>query len=259
MEEAANIVNVDGEDELTESEEKAEAAALETFEEKVDRVRDLADEMIVLKKAHLSLEHLRNDVEALQDNINSEPGKSHERALTDVKTEFAKLRKLMDKSQATPDHHLKQELTRFSHLICQLSTTSKPSPPIMHTPSAPVPVRTKTVQLPKIHLPKFDGDVMNWSTFWNQFRVAVDSNPDLTEEHKLAYLRDAVQDSSTKHLLFSGAETEGLYSEVVQLLKERFDQRRTIHTTYCQTLTQLGPVKSIKADLHEFVDMLSPE
>ena len=95
---------------------------------------------------------------------------------------------------------------------------------------------------------------MNWSTFWSQFRVAIDSNTDLSEEHKLAYLRDAVQDPSTKHLLFSGAEWEGLYLEVVELLKLRFDQRRIIHTNYCQTLTQLGPVKSTKADLHQFVD-----
>ena len=95
---------------------------------------------------------------------------------------------------------------------------------------------------------------MNWSTFWSQFRVAVDSNADLSEEHKLAYLRDAVQDPATKHLLFSGAEREGLYHEVVELLKERFDQIRTIHTNYCQTLTQLGPVKSTKADLHQFID-----
>ena len=40
----------------------------------------------------------------------------------------------------------------------------------------------------------------------------------------------------------------------MKLLKQRFDQRRTVHSTYCQTLTQFGAVKSTKADLHQFVD-----
>ena len=74
----------------------------------------------------------------------------------------------------------------------------------------------------------------------------MDSNPDLTQEHKLAYLRDANKDPSIKALLFSGAERDGL----VKTLRQRFDQKRTIHSK----LLELNSVKATKADLHLFID-----
>ena len=94
---------------------------------------------------------------------------------------------------------------------------------------------------------------MNWAQFWAQFRAAVDSNSDLTSEHKLAYLRDAIQDPSINYLLFSGAERDGLYEEVVATLHKRFDKKLAIHATYCQRLIDLAPTKANKSDLHETI------
>ena len=42
---------------------------------------------------------------------------------------------------------------------------------------------------------------MNWAQFWAQFKSAVDSNPNLTSEHMLAYLRDAIKDPTVKALV----------------------------------------------------------
>ena len=252
IEDASNIVEVEGEEDQTETEEASEQATLDTFTDKVEEVRALADEMITLKQAHRALEDFRIDVEALQDNVNADPEKEHSASRALINAAYRDVRKLISSSTVESEHPLRQELNHFSTLICRPSTNDKLS---LATLTIPSTMRaSKTVQLPKIHLPTFDGNLMNWSTFWCQFRVAVNSNADLSKEHKLAYLRDAVQDPSTKHLLFSGTEWESLYSKVVELLKQRFDQRRIIHTNYCQTLTQLGPVKSTKADLHQFVD-----
>ena len=77
---------------------------------------------------------------------------------------------------------------------------------------------------------------------------------DLTDEHKLAYLRNAIQDPSVKALMFCGAEREGLYDEIVELLRRRYDKKRLIHPNYCKALTDLSSVKSTRTDLHQFVD-----
>lgn len=29
------------------------------------------------------------------------------------------------------------------------------------------------VKLPKLNVPTFDGDIINWVTFWEQFKVAI--------------------------------------------------------------------------------------
>ena len=200
IEDASNIVDVEGEEDRTETEEASEEAALDTFTDKVEEVRALTDEMITLKQAHQALEDFRIDVEALQDNINADPEKEHSVSLALINAAYRDIRKLINSSMVESEHSLRQELNHFSTLICRLSTKDKLSLATLTTPSTML-AHSKTVQLPKIHLPTFGGNLMNWFTFWSQFRIAVDSNADLSEEHKLACLQDAVQDPSTKHLI----------------------------------------------------------
>ena len=73
---------------------------------------------------------------------------------------------------------------------------------------------------------------MNWSTFWSQFRASVDSNKELSGLNKLAYLKTSIKDPATHRLLFSGAEWDGLYEEVIAVLQERFDKKREVHANY---------------------------
>ena len=42
-----------------------------------------------------------------------------------------------------------------------------------------IPVEPK-VNLPKIELPKFDGNIMNWPTFWDQYESSVHMQPCLS-------------------------------------------------------------------------------
>ena len=141
-------------------------------------------------------------MEALQDNINADPEKEHSASLALINAAYRDVRKLINSSTVESEHPLRQELNCFSTLIC-LPTTNYPWPLSPHHLQRWL---LKLCSTQKIHLPTFDGNLMNWSTFWCQFRVAVNCSADLSKEHKLAYLWDAVQDPSTKHLLFSGAE-----------------------------------------------------
>ena len=109
--------------------------------------------------------------------------------------------------------------------------------------------------LPKITFPTFHGDLMSWASFWSQFKSAVDSNTDLTPLNKLAYLREAVKDQTTRSLFFSGAETDWLYHEVVTLLHERFDRRREVHSQYCKDI--LENIKNSKSEINQLTDTLT--
>lgn len=40
--------------------------------------------------------------------------------------------------------------------------------------------RTERVKLPKLTLPRFNGDVMRWTTFWDSYESAVHNNNQLT-------------------------------------------------------------------------------
>ena len=51
----------------------------------------------------------------------------------------------------------------------------------------------KSIKLPRLDVPKFDGSILNWMTFWEQFSVSIHARHDLTDAEKLAYLRSALK------------------------------------------------------------------
>ena len=55
--------------------------------------------------------------------------------------------------------------------------------------------------LPKISVPSFDGNILNWTSFWEQFEVAVHNKHNLQDVEKLAYLKDVVKDSPARHVI----------------------------------------------------------
>lgn len=60
----------------------------------------------------------------------------------------------------------------------------------------PKPVNNKGVKLPKIDVPKFDGNLVNWHTFWEQFSISIHSRSSLSDSEKLVYLCHSLKDDS---------------------------------------------------------------
>ena len=56
-----------------------------------------------------------------------------------------------------------------------------------------------SIKLPKLSIPKFDRDVLNWRTFWEQFGVSIHSRPQLSDVEKLA--RHSRASTDGRHLL----------------------------------------------------------
>ena len=52
----------------------------------------------------------------------------------------------------------------------------------------------KGVKLPKIEVPTFDGNILSWRTFWEQFSVAVHNHGNISDSEKLVYLRHTLKD-----------------------------------------------------------------
>ncbi len=107
------------------------------------------------------------------------------------------------------------------------------------------------VQLPKIALPTFSGDPTKWAAFWNQFQAAIHDNNDLSQAHKLTYLRSAIKDPQVSPLLFSAIEFKNHYED----LKQRYDKRRLIHKNYAVSLVDWTPLtKESKGDFRALTD-----
>lgn len=78
-----------------------------------------------------------------------------------------------------------------------------------------------TVKLPRLELPKFNGNKMKWREFWDLFKVTVDQNKQLSDIEILIYLKDRLTGEAERAISGTILSKEN-YRIVVSLLKERF-------------------------------------
>ena len=114
------------------------------------------------------------------------------------------------------------------------------------------------IELPKIKIPTFDGDILNWVTFWEQFEIAIHSNKRLHDIQKLAYLRDAVETGLAKHVIKGLSHSVGSYEQAIDCLRQRYHKPRFIHQSNVSANVDAPSIKSGSAKelqlLHDVVN-----
>ncbi|XP_065068368.1 uncharacterized protein LOC135693738 [Rhopilema esculentum] len=97
---------------------------------------------------------------------------------------------------------------------------------------------TNGVRLPKIELPKVNGDITQFNSFWQAFNCAVHSNDTIPEVHKLNYLMNLLEGPA--HRVVAGLElTEENYQNAIETLKTRFGNKQRIISAHMQSLLKL--------------------
>ena len=143
-------------------------------------------------------------------------------------------------------------------MIAALLLVEQPSPaletahPMAEQRTGPTEARHPTtattpnadrVELPKINLPHFRGNLMRWTAFWDSFDSAIHSNDQLSEIEKFNYLR----------LLLEGAAYDAIaglalsaanYVEAVEILKKRFGNQQLIISKHMESLLSVNAVTS---------------
>ena len=99
------------------------------------------------------------------------------------------------------------------------------------------------MNLPKMNVPTFNGNILNWNTFWQQFDVAIHSKALLDNTEKLVYLRDALKDGPARHVIESLTHDAKCYKEAIVCLKKRYDQPRVIHQAHTRAILDAPSLK----------------
>ncbi|XP_062713425.1 uncharacterized protein LOC134290324 [Aedes albopictus] len=117
----------------------------------------------------------------------------------------------------------------------------------------PVPP-TFHLRLPKIDLPKFDGDYSRWLSFRDTFKSMVHDVRDIPLVAKLQFLLQSLEGEARKP--FETVDIEAAnYSTTWEALLKRYDDRRFLKKQLYRTLHDLAPVRKESAqDLHNLVD-----
>ena len=89
-----------------------------------------------------------------------------------------------------------------------------------------------SIQFPKIEVLTFDGNVLNWRIFWEQFDSAIRSKSQLTDSDKLTYLREELKSGPVNNVVVELTQTSENYNEAVRCLQKRYDRVRVLYQVH---------------------------
>ncbi|XP_071123517.1 uncharacterized protein [Mytilus edulis] len=93
-------------------------------------------------------------------------------------------------------------------------------------------------RLPKLDLSHFDGEILQWQTFWDFYESTIHFNSTLTEIQKFSYLKAQLHGNAAQ-TVEGFALTNANYTTAVNLLKERFGSPHKIIDAYMKALMDL--------------------
>ena len=91
--------------------------------------------------------------------------------------------------------------------IKRILEENKPNPlppapmPVVHVHVVQAPPQASGIKLPKIDVLTFDRNMLNWTSFWEQFKASICSKHSLSVAEKLAYLKHQLKDGPAKHMV----------------------------------------------------------
>ena len=105
-------------------------------------------------------------------------------------------------------------------------------------------------------LPKFKGDVKNWTAFWDSFKFAVHNNEDIPEVDKFNYLNSLLK--GTAFQTIQGLTlTASNYDSAVAMLQERFGNPQQIISAHMEGLLKISNcVGDRPVSLHAIFDKI---
>ena len=113
------------------------------------------------------------------------------------------------------------------------------------------------VKLPKLDVPTFNGNILNWQTFWEQFRISVHERGHISDAEKLVYLRQALKDGTARNTIEGLSRSGEHYNEAIAYLKDRFDRPRLIHQTHVREIMETPRLKDGSGrELRRFHDVI---
>ena len=204
------------------------------------------------KIASRRLSHLKRNLSSLNEAVFAMEGsaetpllKQYQEQLTDFKQELADVRHELLTLGLDEHDELVATVTDLDKQLFDCSLQVKK---LLYSPTTTVaPLRDSTdrrgVKLPKLDVPSFDGSLLNWQTFWEQFRIAVHDQSSISDAEKLVYLRNSLKDGCAKSVIEGLSRSGEHYNEAVECLQSRYDRPRLIHQTHVKKIVEFPPLK----------------
>lgn len=144
------------------------------------------------------------------------------------------------------------EIVRFGDIITTYeSSTTKSS----STVSPTTPTSTVKVNLPKLSITPFDGDLQKFTTFFEQFKINIDSKP-FDDVQKFTYLISYLKGKALEAIEGLSINSSN-YIIAIDILKERFGNKQKLINSHIESLKSLSCLDVCAESLQNFLDKLN--
>ena len=99
-------------------------------------------------------------------------------------------------------------------------------------------------KLPKLSLPNFSGNPLEYQGFWDSFNAAVHENTRLEEIMKFNYLKSVLRGSALSSISGLSLTSEN-YEQAVDILKKRYGNKQLLISSHMDKLLSISPVTSV--------------
>ena len=206
-----------------------------------------------LHRADCPIRRMASQQSTLQSALTAESAELHllhqyQEQLSDFKKELADVRQTLLSFGVEEGDELETSTNAIDKVLFDCSLQLKkllftlPNPisdPLMESSAT----MASGVKLPKIDVPTFDGNILSWQTFWEQFNIAIHERSSLSDTEKLVYLHHSLKDGAAKKVIEGLSRSGDQYAEATMCLKSRYDRPRLIHQTHVKKIVEIAPLK----------------
>ena len=98
------------------------------------------------------------------------------------------------------------------------------------------------VKLPRLQLKSFDGDLTQWTPFWDSYQSAVHNNKEVSDIQKFTYLKSLLE-KSAKEAVAGMTLSSANYKQAIEVLKRRFGNKDKIINCHMEALVAMEGVQ----------------
>ena len=169
--------------------------------------------------------------------------------------------KLIDCCDQDDVQRLCQEISsdtrQIRSVMKKLKRNQKPPPGKKADDKQPDKVSSGKVKMPTLPLASFDGDILKFQSFWDQFRCSVHDNTEFQPVQKFLYLEKALENSPGALSVIEGYDiTDVNYPLAVNSLFQRFGRKRVAVFGLVKIILSMKPPVNGTKELRDFHDLL---
>lgn len=186
-----------------------------TFRMEKRSIKSDIDNFITVQLDKPQLEFYKTNMESHVESLALLADKVFQNDL-DVRDERSALLDSIDKEKRSVVEKL-MEILRLIKTLAPPITKNEPE----------APAKLNYINLSKITLPKFIGNIEDWQAFWDQFSAAIDSHDGLSKTHKFRYLKSSLTGKASS-LIKALNIKDNNYLVAINILKSRYDNKREV-------------------------------